>query len=147
MDCLFCDFVNKKNKKHNDGIPFKTLHETKHSISFLSIDFPTTENGHILVIPKKHYANYEEIPNYILEDLFKHIKIIIKALRIENQGNNILLNNGSAAGQYISHVHFHIIPRNDNDNIKIEVWKRKKFTKDEYNKLHKEMKNKISKVL
>ncbi len=147
MDCIFCEFINKRLKKHRGNYPFKILHETEHSLSFLSIDFPATEDGHILVIPKKHYVNYEDIPNKILLDLFKHIKLITKALRIENQGNNLLLNNGAAAGQYIFHTHFHIIPRNDKDNIKIEVWKRKEITKEDYNKLHKKIKDKINQIL
>jgi histidine triad (HIT) family protein len=30
---------------------------------------------------------------------------------------NVLCNNGSEAGQVVKHLHFHIIPRRENDNV------------------------------
>jgi diadenosine tetraphosphate (Ap4A) HIT family hydrolase len=132
--------LEHRNNNHVNGLPFLVLHETKHSISFLSIDIPATEEGHVLVIPKKHYSDLELIPKYIQYDLMEHISLISKALRVKNHACNILLNNGKEAGQCIYHTHFHIIPRNQDDNIAIEVWKSREINKETYQKLHEEIK-------
>jgi len=118
---------------------FKKLHETKHSLTFLSIDFPATEKGHTIVIPKKHFNLIEDVPNYILSDLIKETKLVSKVLRQRNEGTNILINNGKSAGQKIPHVHFHIIPRNKNDKIELENFKRKRLSIKQFNDLHSEL--------
>ena len=136
MTCIFCEFVSGKRKKHLNGHPFTILNETTNTISFLVIDFPATEDGHIVVIPKKHFAYVEDTPNHILHELIDHASLISKVLRKTHEGCNILLNDGKSAGQWVLHVHFHIIPRDKGDNIKIEVWKRKKISKADFLKLN-----------
>ncbi|HIH11165.1 TPA: HIT family protein [Candidatus Woesearchaeota archaeon] len=147
MECIFCDFALKKRKKHQNGLPFLILHETKHSVSFLSTDMPATEEGHTLVIPKKHYEKLENVPAVILHDLIGHVQLISKALLIKNSASNILLNNGRAAGQRVFHLHFHVIPRNENDKINIEVWKEKKITKDDFKLQSRDLQKKIQKMI
>lgn len=126
VNCLFCDFVSGRRKFHTNKIPFQKIHETPNTLSFLSIDFIANENGHTLVIPKKHFTFFEEIPAKLSEELFSHIALISNALKKNNSGCNILLNNGKHAGQFIPHADFHIIPRNKGDKIIIEKWKSKK---------------------
>lgn len=132
MSCIFCDFVEGKSNIHANGMPFLTLNETPNTLSFLSIDFPEKEDGHILVIPKKHFANIEDIPLYIRHELIDHATHAAKVLRNTHEGCNILLNNGTSAGQCVLHTHFHIVPRDSDDGIKIEVWKNKKLDNQEY---------------
>ena len=59
-----------------------------------------------------------------------------KTLRQTHQGCNILLNDGKKAGQKVFHAHFHIIPRDKGDRVKIEKWKRKKMSKADFLKLN-----------
>jgi histidine triad (HIT) family protein len=145
--CLFCEFVHKTTKTHRGKYPFKPLHKTKHSISFLSIDFPKNVDGHTLVVPKKHYNNITEIPKSTLHDLIEHTTLITKALEMKNDATNILVNNGIESGQTIFHTHFHIIPRNKGDKIDIELWKRKKITKEKFKELHTNIKKEIKKLI
>ncbi len=42
-------------------------------------------------------------------------RAVIKVVQAE--AYNVLNNNGRAAGQLVNHVHFHIIPRKNNDGI------------------------------
>ena len=139
MTCIFCEFASGKRKKHNNGMPFKKLHETKHSLTFLSIDFPATEKGHTIVIPKKHFNSIEGMPNHILLDVIKETKLVSKILRQTNEGTNILINNGNSAGQKIPHVHFHVIHRNIKDKIDLEHFKRKRLSIKQFNELHNEL--------
>jgi diadenosine tetraphosphate (Ap4A) HIT family hydrolase len=139
-NCLFCDFVKGNWKKHRNKFVFEKLHETKRTLSFLSIDFPSPAEMHILVIPKKHYVNLEDMPKTTMHELIEHVSLASKAIRIENSGCNVLLNDGRDAEQTVMHTHFHIIPRNKNDEIEIELWKRLNITQKRFSKLNKRAK-------
>jgi protein-tyrosine phosphatase len=142
---LFQNFINKRTK-HKNGLPFIPLYETKHSIAFMSIDIPAEEDGHILVCPKKRFQKLEQIPEEIQSDIIKTISIVGKAIMKTHEGYNVLLNNGKCAGQYIFHTHFHIIPRKHKDKIKIEIWKKKKRSEQEFINLSKKFKKEIKKL-
>ena len=107
-DCIFCKITNRK-------IPSKIIFENDLVLAFL--DISPISKGHTIVIPKNHYSNLEDIPNYELSELYKEVKNLAikihKNLKID--GYNILQNNFPAAGQVINHFHIHIIPRNYND--------------------------------
>jgi len=135
---LFSDFVNGL-KKHRNGYPFIILLETPKSIAFMSVDIPAKEDGHILIIPKKHYIDYAEIPAPVLSEITKTIQIIGQAIRKHHGGYNILLNNGSDAGQFIFHSHFHIIPRTYHDGIKIEDWNHQGISIEKFINLNKKL--------
>jgi histidine triad (HIT) family protein len=139
MKCIFCEFIAGKTT-HKNGFPFIPIKTTKKTISFLSIDFPAHEDGHLLVIPKRHYQSIKEVPPKILTELITHVKRAAKVLQKRHHGTNILLNDGKAAGQVVPHLHFHVIPRDKNDNIKIEVWKEKKLSVRKFIKLSNKLK-------
>ncbi len=110
--CLFCQIVQRK-------IPAKVVLENEFALAFL--DIKPVKPGHCLVIPKKHYANLEEIN---LEELVAVIKIVkevgrrIKA-NLGVKGYNLNLNNDPVAGQEINHLHWHLIPRHPADGLKL----------------------------
>ena len=66
------------------------------------------------------------------EKIFPVAKKIATALKKTYQcdGVNILQNNGEAAGQTVMHLHFHIIPRYNNDSVNIG-WQPMKPSSDE----------------
>lgn len=100
-DCVFCKIVKGE-------IPSQKIYEDDNVLSFLSID--PDNYGHTLVIPKKHYKDYTDIP---LEEL-NHINEIGKIVydKIKNNlnpdGIRLLQNNGYI--QEVKHYHLHIIP-------------------------------------
>lgn len=98
------------------------------------MEVPAHEEGHTLVIPLKHFKSIEDLPTKILLELIEHVKKAAVVTRRFHQACNILLNDGNAAGQYIPHVHFHVIPRDPHDNIKIEVWREKKIPVSQFRK-------------
>ena len=93
----------------------KVLQETALAYSVFD-NFPVT-NGHALVIPKRHVANYfdltinEQIACQL--NLYKLKEIIDKDYQPD--GYNVGVNVGESAGQTIGHVHIHLIPRYEND--------------------------------
>lgn len=147
MTCKFCEFAAKKTKRHAGGLPFRLIHETKHTISFLSYDLPKGKDSHILVIPKKHYPFLEDIPKTIQHELITHVSLASKVIRKTHGGSNVLLNNGPSAGQFVPHTHFHIVPRDKDDHIKIEVWERAKVGAKEFLSLHNHIKQEFKDLL
>lgn len=123
--CLFCQFVRGETDQHRSGAKFHPIHETPHSMVFLSIDPPTATNEHLLVIPKVHYASMEDIPRAEAHDLMDLLQLSMRVLRQEYEAANVLQNNGREAGQYVFHVHYHLIPRFPEDGLQIEVWEHK----------------------
>lgn len=114
MDCLFCKIIQGE-------IPCCKVYENEHTISFLDI-FPAGL-GHTLVVPKKHYASYQEAPidviNYVMETGKKVADALVSSLSAE--GFNLFLNNGKVAGQVIPHLHFHLLPRFKNDGLQLAL--------------------------
>ena len=79
-------------------------------MAFLS-NRPVNE-GHTLVVPKKHYSNIYEISEDETAYLFKIVKRVALAVResVHAEGIRIVQNNGEAAGQVVFHLHVHVIP-------------------------------------
>ena len=79
--------------------------------------FPVTD-GHSLVIPKRHVAEYFDLGqaelNAVNQLLVKH-KALIQSEDSKVTGFNIGMNCGEDAGQTIFHCHIHLIPRRKDD--------------------------------
>lgn len=74
--------------------------------------FPVSP-GHTLVIPRRHVGSFfllEPDERVALLDLVEDAKIDLDA-ELHPDGYNIGVNDGSAAGQTVAHVHIHLIPR------------------------------------
>lgn len=103
-DCIFCKLANgifETNTLYEDD-QFRVIFDAS----------PATK-GHVLVIPKEHYANVFEIPEDLIADAYKVAKKVATVLKEVTgcDGINILQNNGEVAGQTVFHLHIHIIPR------------------------------------
>ena len=104
----------------NKHCPFCNLEREKileTEMSFAIYDsFPVNE-GHALIIPKRHTANYfdlslDEQKNCI--ELLNHVKEIVQE-KYNPAGFNVGININEAAGQTVPHVHIHLIPRFEGD--------------------------------
>ena len=134
-DCIFCKIVNGE-------IPSIKLFENEKVLSFL--DIMPVAKGHALVIPKAHHRtlldmNHDDLKEVSLA-LQKVGAAVMKATNAD--GFNILQSNEKSAGQEINHVHFHIIPRFDNDDISFRI-PRGKSEKEELEEYQKRIKDYI----
>lgn len=98
-----------------DKIPSVKIHDDDLSIAIL--DIAPINKGHILVIAKEEYETILECPDFILSHLMITAKKLAERMkkRIKCDGFNIMINNGTAAGQEVPHIHVHVIPRFIND--------------------------------
>ena len=121
--CIFCEIIK-------GNISSYKIYEDNEFLSFLDISQAT--NGHVLVIPKKHFANIFEVD----DDTLAKISVITKKIALQLCKNlnvkncNILNNYGPLAGQTVNHFHIHIIPRYNDSDVIIKFNNQNK-TKDE----------------
>lgn len=106
-DCIFCK-INKDEIKSN------TIYEDELVKVFLDVN-PIT-NGHMLIIPKKHYENIIDIDNDVIMHSVKLIKEKLYPLVKEKLNcDGVTISQNNEYGQEIKHFHIHVIPRYEND--------------------------------
>jgi len=107
-DCVFCKIIKGE-------IPSCKIYEDDLILAFL--DIAPFNYGHALIIPKDHHHSLTTLPpEYAHAMIDLAPKIAVAQMReLKSEAFNLLLNNGSVAGQEVPHVHLHVIPRSVND--------------------------------
>ncbi len=110
QDCVFCKIVSGQ-------IPSLKIFENDDILAF--VDIGPVSDGHTLVIPKQHCERLDQMTPEAMAEIARVMPMLAGAVQkgINSEGYNVLCNNGTAAGQVVEHVHFHIIPRNANDGV------------------------------
>ena len=93
----------------------KIISETE--MSFAIYDGFPVNDGHALIIPKRHTANYFDLSLDEQKDcieLLNRVKGIVQE-KYNPAGFNVGININEAAGQTVPHVHIHLIPRYEGD--------------------------------
>ena len=103
QDCIFCKIVRKE-------LDAELLVEEDEVIAFHDI------NGrapvHVLVIPKQHVANLEQVgalPDAVMKRLFEVASGVAQKLDVTQSGYAVRINNGADAGQEVFHLHLHVL--------------------------------------
>ena len=108
--CVFCEIAK-------GNMPCYKVYEDDFVISFLDLN-PATK-GHTLVVPKKHIDNIFSLSTTDAMAISKavvHVSNLLKE-KLNVQNLNVVNNNGALAGQSVMHLHVHIIPRYENDQV------------------------------
>ncbi len=111
-DCLFCAIVAGE-------APAQIVDSDEHTVAFMDIN-PATA-GHALVIPRRHSADLLEISDSDLEHTMvaaRRLAARIKAV-LDPAGFNVLNSCGAAAWQTVFHFHVHVVPRYQDDPLKL----------------------------
>ena len=134
-DCIFCKIIAGK-------IPSVKLAEDEDSLAFM--DIGPIQPGHSLLIPKKHYERTVDMPGEEIGRLMTKLPALAKAIVAATgaDGYNVFQMNGACAGQVVPHVHFHIIPRHNGDDIRFG-WPAKKYGEGEIEILAKKIRSHI----
>jgi len=108
MSVFFCEVLNNPQDEQSNLL----LVIKNHCLVMLN-KFPYT-SGHLLIAPKRHIANFNELTDDELMDVFQTIRQSINILEKElsPSGFNIGVNIGKVAGAGLpGHIHFHVVPR------------------------------------
>ena len=111
-DCLFCGIVE-------GSIPSQTVDSDERTVAFMDIN-PATP-GHALVVPRAHSEDLMAIEP---EDLAAATAAARRLARrmdevLKPDGFNILNCCRPAAWQTVFHYHWHVIPRYEDDPLKL----------------------------
>jgi histidine triad (HIT) family protein len=111
-NCIFCKIVA-------GTIPCFKLYEDGATLAFLDVNPVNT--GHALVIPKNHAANLFESADGDLAAVMATVRRVATAVEktVKPHGINLLQANGPGAAQSVFHFHMHIIPRVQDDDLKM----------------------------
>ena len=104
MACVFCTLP-----------PERVIHVNGSAVAIRD-GYPVSA-GHTLAIPKRHVSSFFQLTIQERMDiltLLDDAKFVVDQ-EFHPQGYNIGINDGQSAGQTVSHVHVHLIPRYDGD--------------------------------
>ena len=107
-DCVFCKILCGE-------LPATLVDEGDYCVVIL--DRNQAAPGHLLVIPSRHTANWHDLDERVVREMSEKARAWARVLveTLQPDGYNLLLNNGSAAGQDVFHTHLHITPRTAGD--------------------------------
>lgn len=109
--CFLCELAKSSPSQKN-----LLLYSTTNSIVVMN-KYPYN-NGHIMVVPKKHVSSFENLSDNEYKDLSDLLKLSTKVINnvFNPQGCNIGMNLGKTAGAGLDdHIHYHIVPRWNGD--------------------------------
>jgi len=111
-DCLFCKIVAGE-------LPATVVDSDDQTIAFMDIN-PATR-GHALVVPRRHSEDLLTVP---VDDLAACAAAAQRLAgrakeRLGCDGVNLLNSCGRAAWQTVFHFHVHVIPRYDDDPLRL----------------------------
>ena len=104
QECVFCNIQSDR------------IIEESELCYALMDGFPVSP-GHVLIIPKRHVADYFELTEeevIAMQQMLNRIKTRIDS-EYSPDGYNIGINVKEAGGQTVFHVHMHLIPRYTGD--------------------------------
>jgi ATP adenylyltransferase len=108
--CIFCLFAGEAGA--GDDRKNLVLGRTAHSFAILN-RFPYN-NGHLMVVPKRHLADFTQLTDAELLDLQRLLQTAVRLVEplYRPEGANVGMNLGTDAGAgIVSHLHWHLVPR------------------------------------
>jgi histidine triad (HIT) family protein len=112
--CIFCRIVEGREKA-------SFVAQGSDAVAFLDVH-PINE-GHALVVPRKHFASIGEVDEIAAVAMWSLARRVAAGLRVSGlrcEAINMFLADGAAAGQEVFHSHLHVIPRWQGDGFGIK---------------------------
>lgn len=106
-----CEFCNIASKKKDVFV----VYENSNVMAFL--DYEPINEGHILLIPKKHYLDVDELPSELLAEIMSTSQKIVKALKLTYKSNGYSIMQNGGMFNDAGHYHLHIFPRYSGDGF------------------------------
>jgi ATP adenylyltransferase len=134
-ECFFCKNLKEKESQKN------LILVKGESVFVVMNKYPYT-NGHLMIVPKRHTVDLEQLDNNELKELFDLLKTSVRVLKssLRPHGFNIGMNIGKVGGAGEDHLHIHLVPRWTGDTNFMPVIGETKiiseYLEETYQKLH-----------
>jgi len=117
-DCVFCAIVA-------GAIPAHVVASDERTVAFL--DARPVFPGHVLLVPRDHYATLVDLPPTLIEPLFAAAQRMARAVEaaMDADGTFVAMNN--RVSQSVAHLHVHVVPRRRKDGLRGFFWPRKRY--------------------
>ena len=132
--CVFCNFKDEEVIVYED------------SKCFVAVDLKPINKYHVMVIPKRHFEDFTELPDSLASHLFLVAKRLSLAVRkacnpmaIHHISDDDITREGF---NLVSHYKFHIIPRFKNDRVAMK-WDRYDLSLEERALVAKQIKSEL----
>ncbi|MBN1425983.1 HIT family protein [Candidatus Fermentibacteria bacterium] len=122
--CALCDIIAGRAPSH-------VVFEDEHTMAFL--DHRPLVHGHCLVVPRIHCATLLDLPDIMVQPLFRVAKRLAWAVQegLGAEGSFLAIN--TIVSQSVPHLHVHVMPRRRKDGLfsKRMIWQRRPYRGDE----------------
>ena len=111
-DCIFCKIIA-------GDLPGQIVDQDEDTVAFMDVA-PATR-GHSLVVPRRHVRNLLEIGDQDLAATMRTARRLAGRMteRLGADGVNLINSCGAAAWQSVFHFHIHVIPRYEDDPMRL----------------------------
>lgn len=117
-ECTFCAIRDR-------AVPAAMVLDEGAVLAFLDVRplFP----GHVLVVPRAHYATLLDLPAGEIGPLFAAVQRVAAAVTaaMGAQGTFVAANN--VVSQSVPHLHVHVVPRTRGDGLRGFFWPRTRY--------------------
>jgi histidine triad (HIT) family protein len=109
-DCIFCRIIRRE-------VPSFRVFEDDRTLAFM--DIHPANPGHVLVIPKLHSESLFALDPDDLTATVLLAQRVAQAVQkaLQPYGLNIVQANGPGAAQSVPHLHWHVLPRAEDDRL------------------------------
>ena len=101
MSCIFCEIANK-------NIPSNLIYEDD-TIMVIMDNKPICD-GHVMIIPKKHYETVFDAPTEVLNHMYEIANMLTPILMHSTQEDGMTISINYGSKQAIKHLHMHLLP-------------------------------------
>ena len=119
--CPFC-----KIARHDDAF---RVFEDEHTIAFL--DHRPLFPGHCLLIPRRHFATIQDLPDSLIASLFGNMRMLSAAVELGMHAEGTFIAANNRVSQSVPHFHVHVVPRRRKDGLKGFFWPRYPYKSEE----------------
>lgn len=108
MDCLGCNLSNK-------NVEVNVVYEDDNVCCIL--DHKPYNEGHVLILPKKHYRYFDELDENTAKSITNALMIISKAIKRLYKPDGITISQNGGIFDELTHFHMHVVPRYQGQNF------------------------------
>src|SRR6187455_2701504 len=117
-NCIFCEILAGR-------VPGSFAHRDEYVAAIMDVN--PVNSGHVLVLPVAHASRLADLPTDTGARMFvvaQRLAATMRASGVRCDGVNLVLSDGTCAGQEVLHSHLHVIPRFADDGVRVRFRER-----------------------